>query len=106
MVVSPNEKRYKIFALKEKKFTSKLEKSNHLDRPFQLIHESEDNLHRSFITALEYIRNNFEDYLVVSGDALGQAVVYHFKFANGKMISSNLVKKFQANDTKIKVLSP
>jgi hypothetical protein len=103
MVVSPNEKRYKIFSLLENKFTSKMETSNHIERPFQLVHESEENLHSSFITALEYIRNNFEDYMIVSGDALGQACIYHFEFANGKKINSTLVKKFQANDTKIKV---
>jgi hypothetical protein len=47
---------------------------------------------------------NFEDYLIVSGDALGQAVVYQYELNNGTLIGSSLVKQFQANDTKIKVV--
>ena len=75
------------------------------EKPFKLVHESDVKLHNSFVTALEYIRLNFEDYQIISGDALGNAVVYHFAFALGKKVSSTLVKKFQANDTKIKVVT-
>jgi hypothetical protein len=77
--------------------------SVHIETPFQLIQQSDDKIHKSFVTALEYVRLNYEDYLIISGDALGQAVVYHYELNNGKMIGSSLIKQFQANDTKIKV---
>lgn len=103
MVVSSNEKRYKIWHLVENKFSPKMSKAVRLDSPFELVHESGEKMHRSFVTALEYVRQNYEDYLVVSGDALGQAVVFHYEFTNGNLVGATLVKQFQANDTKIKV---
>lgn len=103
MIVSSNEKTYKIWHLLDSRFSPKMNKSVRFDVPFQVIHESSEKLHASFVTALEYVRLNFEDYLIVSGDALGQAVVCHYEFMNGNLIGNTLVKQFQANDTKIKV---
>ena len=103
-MVSSNEKKYKVWHLLEEKFSPKMKNMLNMDQPFQLVHESEEKLHGSFVTAIEYVRLNFEDYHIISGDALGHAVIYHYEFTNGKKISGSLIKSFQANDTKIKVI--
>lgn len=74
-------------------------------KPFELICESSASVHNSFVTALEYIKIGFEDYKIISGDAFGNASITHYKFNNGKLTNSSLVKSFKSNDERIMVKS-
>lgn len=103
LVVSTNEKRYKIWHLIDEKFSVGMKNLISNDSPFELVHESDEKLHKSFVTALEYIRLHYEHYWVVSGDALGNALVCMYEFSNGRKVDMKVVKAFEANDNKIKV---
>lgn len=103
LVVCSNEKKYKIWHLVDEKFSLKMKNLIGTDTPFDLVHESDEKLHKSFVTALEYIRLHYEHYLVVSGDALGNALVCRYEFNNGQRVDMKVIKSFQTNDSKIKV---